>query len=309
MIALGMKLRPALGAAAAAAVVGFGISGAGAAPVIANIPGPAELKYNGVTTEDWTGGTIGATTITNGNESTFGIGQVTTIQNIASSNFLFVDKLVPTGQRLFFVLYGIADAQVTGAGPFQIWNEGCTGGSCDGKIHIDFYAVPNATPDSRNLPNTNRTGFSTFTGITDIGTPIMKWTLDTGAAPDLGDGGYDESTSQLFQVVSSANLPATGAGNFFASCALFGGTDECAMFDTNGFTTNSGVQADFRGLFDLQLVTAIDLEANGGPIDATWDGKIHDPVDLRAIPEPATLGILGLAALSVGFLARRRKVA
>jgi hypothetical protein len=277
----------------------FVAGGTAQADVILNIGGPAEIKYNGVTTEDFAG--------TYGNESTFGVGYVTTIQKIGGgSPFLFVDNLVPTGERLFFVLYGMADAQISPAGPgVNIWNEGCTGGPCDGKIHIDFYAVPNGSIDPRELANTNRTAFDAFTGITDIGTAIMKWTLDTGAAPNAGDGGYDESTSQLFQTATSATLPATGVGNFFASCVSFVGADECGQFDTNFFTTHSGVQSDFLGLFDLRERDPI----LNPEVDASWDGLIHDPVIARAIPEPTTLGLLGLATLGFGFLARRRKAA
>ena len=229
MTKFGLNLRHALLGAVAAGAFGLAASSASAG-AISQVAGPFEIKYNGVTTEDWKGGTIGSTTITNGNESTFGIGEITTIQNTNNGSFLFVDNLIPTGQRIFFVLYGIADAQINGSGPVDIYNVGCTGGSCDGKIHVDFYAVPNATPDVRNLADTNRTGFSTFTGITDTGTKIMQWVLEPGAHADLGDGGFDESTASLFQTVSSSSLPATGGGNFFASCVLFGGpNDQCGI--------------------------------------------------------------------------------
>jgi PEP-CTERM motif len=305
-----LNIQKSLLATAFAGTLSLGVLATATAAVITPTSGPVIIKYDGGTTEN-----VGAGTCTTYSlagvpsgcaETTWGVGNVTTIQkNDGSGTNLFVDNV---GARIFFMIYGIADAKIEANGPnFNIYNVGCDTGDpeCDGKIHIDFYSVPTGTLAPYTLAETNRIDLNEFTGITDIGTPIMKWTMDTGApnaAPSADLLPYDELLTQLFQTVSATSLPATGSGEFYASCVLFGGTDECAQYNTNSFITGSGVLADFFGGFHLRLQTAFD------PHHEDWEGVIFDPVITNAIPEPTTLALLGLGMLGAGLLRRRKAV-
>ena len=296
-----------VGAAFALSLLG-GVA-AEAAVINVGYPGPVIIKFDGATVENAGAGLC--TTFTGGvpsgcAETTWGVGNITTIQaNDGSGNNWFVDNAGATGPRIFFMIYGIADARVETVGPgnVNIYNVGCNSGAgCDGKIHIDFYTVAHGTsaPYTTGTP-ADRTGFSTFTGITDIGTPLMKWTLDTGTVPDDPATPFNELLTTLFQTVGSDSLPTTGGGQFFASCVPFGGTDECGKFDNNSFLTLTGLLADFLGGFHLRENTAADAA------NPSWPGVIFDPVITTAIPEPMTLGIVGTTLLGFGLLRRRRE--
>ena len=79
---------------------------------------------------------------------------------------------------------------------------GCTGAPCDGKIHIDFYALPNATgtnfgvADPAGLTVADRAlagGWDQFDGITNVvgGSLLMKWELVAGLQTTPPSGGSD----------------------------------------------------------------------------------------------------------------------
>jgi len=224
-------------------------------------------------------------------------------------------------ETLSFFIYGIADLAITPAGSnFNIYNTGCTvnqantymtgtGSStvttaCDGKIHIDFYRdalVGGTNPSFNNITSSgaqinDRTGFSSFTGLTD-GTLEMGWTLD---ASTVKDGDVFQALTTLFQNVSSATAPASGSGSFYASCTS---GPLCATFDNNSFTTETEATADFFGGYDAKGTDQpqFALAAQNG-----WLVNIADPVNTFAIPEPTTLSILGLGLIGVSMAARRR---
>ena len=109
-------------------------------------PGPVIIKVDGATVETGAGPCSGFTAAgapTGCAETTWGVGNITTIQaNDGSGNNWFVDHEGATGPRIFFMIYGIADARIESlpSGNFNIYNVGCNDGTgCDGKIHIDFY--------------------------------------------------------------------------------------------------------------------------------------------------------------------------
>lgn len=254
--------------------------------------GPVEIQYNGVTTEN---GTFAA------DETTWGASFVTAMYEFGNNSNLFYSSGIPGIDRIGVLLYGMGDAQVTQTAPgaFNIYNVGCTAAPCDGKIHVDLYLLPNSAgtnfgaPDPAGLTINDRTGFSSFTGITN-GSLFMQWEMVAGiqTVDDPGTA-FDETTAVLVQHVTSQTLPATGTGDFLANCV---GGPGCSLFDTN----SQAGGADFFGRFTLSAALTAGQLANG------WEGIISDPIE-TAVPEPGTLGLVGLSVLAAGFLARRRE--
>ncbi|MBL8698488.1 MAG: hypothetical protein JNK67_08950 [Alphaproteobacteria bacterium] len=259
-------------------------------------PGDAfSLKFQGVTTEF-------ATTALS-NETTWGWGYVTSIENSSTFGTIWQQDNAAFGNaRLGFMIYGIADLSIVPGGTFgqQIYNVGCTGGSCDGKIHIDFYLDSSTATGGTNpgataggLTTADRTGFGSLNQITTDGSLFMKWELTAGHILDNPDTGLiDESVSTLFQDVSAATLPARGRGFFFADCVAGPG---CNIFG------DSDLIDELAGQFTLAPIVSPDPRfANG------WRGAVNDPVEgFIAAPVPATVVVFGTALICLAGLGRR----
>jgi hypothetical protein len=293
---------------ATAAVVGLatlGTTGANATPIdtsafnLGGFTGTVDIKFHGFTAEN--PGTVGTGPNggSGGKETTFGAG--------------YIDSIIPDGgstpvwasgqahQTLSYMLYGIADASITGGpppanNPFVINNVGASSGpfaGADGKIHLDLYldnttAAGGTNPDfvgAAGAKASDRNAVNKFggngAGLTD-GVLFMSIEFTPGIIP--GDG-----TTLMQQTASSNTLPATGSGAFDAECVSGPG---CSFF-----TDPSG--PDFLGQFTLKTVSAA-LQANG------WQGDTFDPITANVIPEPGTVVVLGFSLVGLAGALRRR---
>jgi len=284
----------------AVAMLGAGtVAQAAPAFVYTGIPGETfRVKFNGATTE--------SNTTAGSNETTWGWGYVADIRNDLTNAAKWLPENPTYGNAtISYMLYGIADLRTAGnsSNGFDIYNVGCTGGPCDGKIHIDFYIddAGGTNPTFSALTPASRTGFDSLTGVTD-GNLLMRWVLTPGGVTD--DPAtllIDESQTTLYQDVSGVTLPATGSGFFYADCVDGEGCEKLGP----GLTAfPGGPIAELFGRFTLNFTS-------GAVLDAGWEGLINDPVVGVTVAEPNAMAVFGAGLLAlVGFtyMGRRRSV-
>ena len=227
------------------------------------------------------------------NETTFGLGRITTIAAEPGSNPILFSAA--GGEQLVIFLYGVADSLITGpdgAGNFNIYNTGCQGGDCDGLIHLDIYQMTTAEfkgfTGSGGWSTADRTSFDVFTGVTNK----TLWAATTFTQGARGiDGVYD-----LVQTTRSSTLPTTGSGAWLGDCVS---GPACDYLNSNSYPAGNGKMADLFGEFTLQ-VAAPALQAKG------WLGYNNDPIlaTASAVPEPGILSLFGGALLGMSLFRR-----
>jgi len=133
---------------------------------------------------------------------------------------------------------------------------------------------------------------SLFSGAIDAG--AGEWLLDFGSTFDLGDAtSFDCSANTSRFDIWGGQLGAISAGNGIR-------LDVCATLDVYGTSLSYAGGMLTGTLADGSLLNVAVTE------ESRWSGavRLHD----TAVPEPATLGLFGMA-LGAMALARRRRVA
>jgi len=308
---MGINAKRTIVGAALAILFGGGLAGPSNALPLDQITGPVEFKFfAGSTSQNTVGGpcAIGA-----GCENTW-LGSTLT-QIVDSNTLLPVFNQGENGQYLAAMLYGVSDISITGSAPnFNIYSAGATaagtGGIGNGRIYIDVY-LRNAPPDLSGGA-ADRTGYNTYTGISDGASLWLRVELTEGIAlDDPSTIGVDESLATLFQTATSATNPASGEGTFYGN--VVGGSAQ-AQFDGNGFLIpNTGAFADMFGIFDFRENNTTGgipgCTAGGGTAAPPncWENFVSDPIRALAVPEPTTIGLTGMALLLMAAAHRRRR--
>ena len=293
-----MKLKKLLAGAAFALAA---TSASAASIPLTSVAGQLDIKLMGLTTE---------TRLTAGsNESTWGIGAITSIDATGLGTW---SAGASDGYYLYYMLYGVADLSSTAGGSYgnNLYNIGCTGGACDGKIHLDVYR---STIDLTTISNTKsanpngRTGFDTYNLFAGM-EKFLAVEFVSGLYADDPTTPQNEATATMFQNVSDLTLGAgdiSGQGNFAGN--VVGGTQaakwqtgQVGGNDLDGIFTLRSNGPSGTPPFNIQTGTCTDAQITAG---VCFAGYINDPVRAFVIPEPGSLAIfgLGLAAL------RRRK--
>lgn len=189
------------------------------------------------------------------------------------------------GEFLHGIFYNSQDYSVTSAGSVQTIS---AAGVAGGNIFLDVYL--SGAPGLAGLPGA-RTGpgtYPTFTG----GALALSLMLIAGA----------DAVDPLAQLSSTFNL-ATSSGDARAFADITGGS-LATMFSAGLglFTTNQGGPADVKLIINTD--PANPLGTVGG---SEWTVRIQDPAFAVAVPQPASLVLLGLSLLGLAGLGLRRQ--
>lgn len=288
-----MKIRIQAATVIVAGVFALAAGMAQAAPIdiLAGYVGPIKIKYSNYEQLSIPEGCLpNGCTIANPNTANGGdnYGIVDITQILTPSNTVLWSK-GNLGVELTGIFGDIGIASVTPNGTGFVINS--IGG------YIDLYENTLGTFN----PTLGTAGFdpthSTYTTVTIPGDLFLAMDFANGAVP----------TNPLITVsgtTTTTTYPFTGNSNSFLDVT---GGPFASRFDSNSVNTPFGPH-DFSITNDFCPNGQAGCQGQNGPGDAigNWQFLSEDPVVGRTVPEPGSLALLGLGALGLAAVRRRR---
>lgn len=257
------------------AVVTIGLAGVAMADPITYIPGGTDYSIKFVNRE--------SQVLTYGDEL-FGLLNITQINNGAGTTTFWNGNGSTDGKQLVGYFENLI------AGPDQTGGTGLSFSGGSGKLFLVNNGVysPGTNPNSKDYLNQLCGGSAAC-----LANPWLTFDFTAGINDALGAPPRDATIQ--------AALATTNVQAGFGYMSVTGGTN-MAKFDTNGFTFTNFGPADMFFRSNFVLANSQTCSANNG-----WKVCSDDPLIGSTVPEPATLGLLGLGLLGMGASLRKRK--